>query len=98
ETKLVVVSMGGEGSIFLSKDGVYQANALSIQAHSSVGAGDAMVAAIAYASEQGYALEDLIRLAVATSAGAVMTEGTNPASKEVVENLMKQVQITKVED
>lgn len=98
ETKLVVVSMGGEGSIFLSKDGVYQANALSIQAHSSVGAGDAMVAAIAYASEQEYALEDLIRLAVATSAGAVMTEGTNPASKEVVENLMKQVQITKVED
>ncbi|MGX8835346.1 1-phosphofructokinase [Amedibacillus sp. YH-ame6] len=98
ETKLVVVSMGGEGSIFLSKDGVYLANALSIQAHSSVGAGDAMVAAIAYASEQGYALEDLIRLAVATSAGAVMTEGTNPASKEVVENLMKQVQITKVED
>lgn len=97
ETKLVVVSMGGEGSIFLSKDGVYQANALSIQAHSSVGAGDAMVAAIAYASEQGYEVEDLIRLAVATSAGAVMTEGTNPASKEVVENLMKQVQITKVE-
>ena len=98
DTRLVVVSMGSEGSIFLHKDGVYRAQALSIQAHSAVGAGDAMVAAITYASEQGMALEELIRLAVATSAGAVMTKGTNPAARDVVEALIKQVIITKMEE
>ena len=76
ECRLVVVSMGKEGSIFLSHEGVYQAEALHIQAHSSVGAGDAMVAAIAYALEQNNTMEQLIALAVACSAGAVMTKGT----------------------
>lgn len=96
DTKMVVVSMGEEGSIFIQKDIVYQADALSIQAHSSVGAGDAMVASIAYAMEQGYDLKNLICLAVACSAGAVITKGTQPAKKEVVEALMKRVTIRQV--
>lgn len=98
DTTLVVVSMGREGSIFISDEGTYRADALDIEAHSAVGAGDAMVAAIAYASEQGYELNDVIRLAVACSGGAVMTKGTNPAKREVVDALMKQVSITKLED
>ena len=98
ECRLVVVSMGKEGSIFLSHEGVYQAEALHIQAHSSVGAGDAMVAAIAYALEQNNTMEQLIALAVACSAGAVMTKGTQPAEKAVVEKLMKQVTIKKLEE
>lgn len=98
DTNLVVVSMGKEGSIFISEKGVYQANALNIEAHSSVGAGDAMVAGITYAMHEQLSFEDLIRLAVACSAGAVMSKGTNPASKAVVDTLKKQVEITKVEE
>lgn len=98
DTRLVVVSMGSEGSIFITKDGVYRAEALKVMAHSAVGAGDAMVAAVTYAISEGYALEDLIALAVATSAGAVMTQGTNPAELQVVRDLMKQVVIKKVEE
>ncbi|PWJ15908.1 1-phosphofructokinase [[Clostridium] innocuum] len=98
ECRLVVVSMGKQGSIFLSHEGIYQAEALHIQAHSSVGAGDAMVAAIAYALEHDNAMEQLIALAVACSAGAVMTKGTQPAEKAVVEQLMKQVTIKKLEE
>lgn len=98
DTRLVVVSMGSEGSIFIQKDGVYQAEALHVKAHSAVGAGDAMVAAITYATQQGYDLETLMKLAVATSAGAVMTQGTNPAPYEVVNDLLKQVTIKKVEE
>ncbi len=98
ECRLVVVSMGKQGSIFLSHEGIYQAEALHIQAHSSVGAGDAMGAAIAYALEQDTPMEQLIALAVACSAGAVMTKGTQPAEKAVVEKLMKQVTIKKLEE
>ena len=98
ECRLVVVSMGKQGSIFLSHEGIYQAEALHIQAHSSVGAGDAMVVAVAYALEQDTPMEQLIALAVACSAGAVMTKGTQPAEKAVVEQLMKQVTIKKLEE
>lgn len=98
DTTLVVVSMGKEGSIFITKEAIYQAEALSITAHSAVGAGDAMVAAITYALTLDLAMEDLIRLSVATSAGAVMTIGTNPAPRELIDTLMENVNITTWEE
>ena len=98
DTKYVVVSMGKEGSIFITKDQVIQAEALKVEAHSSVGAGDAMVAGITYAIEQGYPLEEMIRFAVAASAGAVMTKGTQPASIDVVKELKDKVVLKTLEE
>lgn len=98
DTKLVVVSMGKQGSIFITAEGVWQAEALSIDAHSSVGAGDAMVAAITFAMEARYPMLDMMKLAVACSAGAVMTKGTKPAEKAIVEELMDRVIIRKWEE
>ena len=98
DTQYVVVSMGKEGSIFITKDAVIQAEALKVEAHSSVGAGDAMVAGITYAIEQNYSLEEMIRFAVAASAGAVMTKGTQPAEKEVVEELKQKVVLKTLEE
>lgn len=91
DTQYVVVSMGKEGSIFITKDQVIQAEAIKVEAHSSVGAGDAMVAGITYAIEQQMSLEEMIRFAVAASAGAVMTKGTQPAKRCIVDELTKQV-------
>lgn len=83
----VLVSLGGEGAVFLCKEGDYYAPALSVLVKSTVGAGDAMVAAYAYAKEQGMPVEERIRLCMAVSAGAVTTEGTNPADFETVKEL-----------
>ena len=60
---------------------------------STVGAGDAMVAGLALAWDQKLAAEETIRLCMAVSAGAVTTIGTKPPSKELVEELKKQVVI-----
>ena len=98
DTKYVVVSMGKQGAIFITQDQVILAEALKVEAHSSVGAGDAMVAGITYAIEQGYSLEEMIRFAVAASAGAVMTKGTQPASMEVVKELKNKVVLTTLEE
>ena len=83
----VLVSLGGEGAVFLCKEGDYYAPALSVLVKSTVGAGDAMVAAYAYAKDRGMSLEERIRLCMAVSAGAVTTEGTNPADFETVKEL-----------
>ena len=92
----IAVSMGKEGAMFFI--GEYQAKcpALSVKIHSTVGAGDAMVAALAYAWEQKNGKEEMVRMCMAVSAGAVMTVGTKPPSAELVETLKKQVEIENI--
>lgn len=92
----IAVSMGKEGAMFFI--GEYQAKcpALSVKIHSTVGAGDAMVAALAYAWEQKTEKEKMVRMCMAVSAGAVMTVGTKPPSAELVETLKKQVVIENI--
>lgn len=92
----IAVSMGKEGAMFFI--GEYQAKcpALSVKIHSTVGAGDAMVAALAYAWEQKTEKEKMVRMCMAVSAGAVMTVGTKPPSAELVETLREQVVIENI--
>lgn len=87
------VSMGKSGAMFVK--GGYEAvcPALPVKAHSTVGAGDAMVAALAYAWDQKLGDEETVRLCMAASAGAVTTIGTKPPAKELVEELKMQVKI-----
>lgn len=94
---LVVISMGKEGAIFIDENQVGIAKGLKIKADSSVGAGDAMVAALAYAMDQKMNFIDMATLAMATSAGACITKGTQPASLNDVQELMWQVEIDLVE-
>lgn len=94
--KIVAVSMGSKGALFVSDTEAMKVNALKIKAHSSVGAGDAMVAAIAYSLDNEYNLENLVKLSVATSAGAVVTEGTKPPTKALVDEFIERVEIKKL--
>lgn len=89
----VAVSMGKEGALFIWNDKVLKAQGLKVEAYSAVGAGDAMVAAISFGIDQGYDEEVCIRLGVAASAGAVMTKGTKPQEREIIDKLMKEVQL-----
>lgn len=89
----VVISLGSKGAIFITHDEVAMVPGLKIIAHSAVGAGDSMVGALAYGMEKNYELIPLIKLAVATSAGAVMTEGTKAPHFAIIEKLMREVEI-----
>ncbi len=90
-TELAAISMGKQGAMFLTKDQSIFCPGLSVKAHSTVGAGDAMVAALAYSWDVKSSLEDTIRLCMAASAGAVTTIGTKPPSRELVDELISQV-------
>lgn len=91
--EFVAVSMGQMGALFLKKDRAVKCPGLSVKAHSTVGAGDAMVAALSYGWNQKYSFEEQIKLGVATSAGAVTTVGTKPPSRTLVNALYQQVEI-----
>ncbi len=87
----VAVSLGQAGAMFVAGNTKVRCPALSVKAHSTVGAGDAMVAAISYAWDKKLSLEEMIRLSMAVSAGAVTTIGTKPPARELVEVLKDQV-------
>lgn len=92
----IAVSKGGEGAVFVIGDNIYNCPALSVKAHSTVGAGDAMVASLAYAWEERLSEEETVKLSMAVSAGAVTTIGTKPPAKELVDELKQQVVIERV--
>lgn len=94
--KTVIISCGADGALFLNGDKVYKCPAVKVQVKSTVGAGDAMMAVFAYYSERGYSFEETAKMSMAVSAGSVTTEGTKPASKEVVEELLKTVTLTEL--
>lgn len=89
----VIISLGKKGAVFLKEGQFLMLPGLKVEAHSTVGAGDAMVAAVSYALDQKMAFKDAASLGVATSAGAVTTKGTKPPAKALVEELQKQVEI-----
>lgn len=89
----VAISMGQMGALFLGKDQKLKCKGLSVKAHSTVGAGDAMVAALAYGWEEKLPMKEAVALGMATSAGAVTTVGTKPPAREVVDELLGQVEL-----
>ena len=89
--KTVVISMGKGGAMIVRDKFVARCPALSVKAHSTVGAGDAMVAALAYSWDKKLGDEETVRLCMATSAGAVTTVGTKPPARAVVDELIPQV-------
>ena len=92
----VVVSLGGEGALYLTPKEIWRARAVPVPVGSTVGAGDSMVAALAAAEQCGAGLEQAIRLSMAAGAANVMSSGTQAAEKEQIESLMPRVKPERV--
>ena len=87
----VVVSLGGKGALYITADKVIYAEGLKVKVGSTVGAGDSVVAALAYAENEGMTLEEAVKLSTATGAANVMQSGTQAAEKELVDSLIGNV-------
>ncbi|QCX34407.1 1-phosphofructokinase [Caloramator sp. E03] len=94
--KYVVVSLGENGSVMVSKDKVLKAKGLKVDVKSTVGAGDSMVAALALSIERNYEMDYALRFAAATSTANVMTEGTQTAEYEVINELINKIEIVEI--
>jgi 1-phosphofructokinase len=93
---MIAISLGQMGALFITKDKVLRCPGLKVEAHSTVGAGDAMVAALSFSYNQGLPLEECAKLGIATSAGAVTTKGTKPPKRELVDALLKEAKAEQI--
>jgi 1-phosphofructokinase len=93
---MAAISLGQMGAIFLTKEKRYRCPGLRVKAHSTVGAGDALVAAMAYSWNERLPLETCIRLCMGASAGAVTSIGTKPPKRSLVDELVGQVELLEI--
>ncbi|CAD0002504.1 1-phosphofructokinase family hexose kinase [Flavobacterium chungangense] len=74
--EIVVVSLGPQGAVLVTKDEYEFVPAPNVAKKSTVGAGDSMVGGMVWALSQNKSLKEVIRWGVACGSAATMNEGT----------------------
>ena len=93
----VLVSMGGDGAMLITRDAGYFAPVIPVAVKSTVGAGDSMVGGFLKGwVVSGGDLKEAFRWSVAAATAAVMTEGTQLVIPEDVTALVERVVIQEV--
>ena len=92
----VVVSLGERGALFVTAGQALRGHGLRVPVRSTVGAGDSMMAAMVHGAAAGKGFADTCALAMAVSAAAVTTPGTQPADMAAVNALLGQVMIEEI--
>lgn len=94
--EVVVISLGGEGSVLVCDNGVYRAVVPKIDAVNTVGCGDSMIAGFALGFENNLPIEETLKLASAISAAAALREETGFFVKEDMERILPDIKIEKM--
>lgn len=94
--EIVVISLGGDGSIAVCEDGVYRAIVPKIDAVNTVGCGDSMIAGFAIGLSEGLSVPEILKKASAISAAAALREETGYFVMEDMERIYPQVKIQKI--
>ncbi len=89
--KIVVVSLGAEGAILVTKDETHLVKAPKVEKKSTVGAGDSMVGGMVWALSQNKTLKEVIQIGVCCGTAATMNEGTQLFKVEDVMRLLKEI-------
>jgi 1-phosphofructokinase len=95
--EMIMLSLGKEGAVFITADKNIKIEALKLDVKSTVGAGDAMVAGLAYGLENKLKLEEMLKTAAACSSATLIKNGTKMGNREDVERLKEKIQIKELQ-
>ncbi len=91
-----VISMGKEGAIAVTGDGVWKARPPVVEKQSALGAGDSMVAGLAIGLSEHTSIAESLALGTAAATATVTTPGTELCRPEDVEELLPRVEVEKI--
>ena len=94
--KRVLLSMGKEGAIITDGKESYHCKSVNVAVNSTVGAGDAMVAAAAIQLQKGESLQEILRAGVAAGTASVMAVGQISFSKEKYREVFSNLYVNKL--
>jgi 6-phosphofructokinase 2 len=89
--EIVVVSLGPQGAVLVTKDSYDYVPAPNVAKKSTVGAGDSMVGGMVWALAQNKPLKEVLRWGVACGSAATMNEGTQLFKLEDAKRLFEWV-------
>ncbi|WP_413999588.1 1-phosphofructokinase family hexose kinase [Flavobacterium sp. W1B] len=87
--EIIVVSLGPQGAVLVTKDNYEFVHAPNVAKKSTVGAGDSMVGGMVWALSQNKSLKEVIRWGVACGSAATMNEGTQLFKLEDAQRLFE---------
>ena len=89
--EIMVISMGKDGAILVTKDEDYYLAAPDVVVKSTVGAGDSMVAGMVLAVSKGWQMKDVLRYGISCGTAATINSGTALCKKEDVERIFEEM-------
>lgn len=92
----VIVTLGGEGAVAVSEESAWQIEPMDLEVRNAAGAGDAVLAGMAYGLSQNWTFEESLRLAFACANAVLLTLPTADCRREDVERLREQVIIRRI--
>lgn len=94
--KIVLLSLGRKGAVITDGVRTYHCRSINVAVNSTVGAGDAMVAAAAIGLEQGAPLQEILRAGVAAGTATVMTAGETSFTQEKYKEVLATLQVKSI--
>jgi 1-phosphofructokinase family hexose kinase len=87
---IVLISRGSKGAILKSSQGLFIAEPIPIQAKSTIGSGDSMLAGFLHGLLQNDSHAQALRLANAAGAATALTDGAHIGRKQTIQELLQK--------
>jgi len=96
KTVAVALTLGADGALLVSEEGVWRARPPKVATESAVGAGDSFTAGMVWGMATGWSLEKAFSLGIAAGAAAALTPGTELCHADDVWRFADQIQLEKL--
>ena len=94
--KIVVVSLGAQGALMVSDEGIFRAMPPKIEVINPVGAGDTLVGSFAVALAQGKTTSECLTFALSCATASCLAAGTGRFDQGVAEEIHRNVALEKI--
>lgn len=92
----VMVTLGGDGAVLVTKNKVYKGTFPKVEIKNTVGSGDSTIAGMAYALSADKPISECFRLAVACGTTNAMVDSTGSIDEEILKDILPKINITEM--
>ncbi len=95
--RIAIISLGADGAVMRSSEGLFKGDSPDVEAVSTVGAGDSMLGGFLASLERGEAHAQALKWGLAAGAATATSDGTHLGRRTVIELLYTQARVTRLD-